>query len=437
VPDPPAIGASFGVDLTGYAAYKGEAVLTGNRTQLNYKAHWLIGRTENDTTLVVSLAGGKPLIKGKVTIPELYLPDIGINTYFTVKKGEVLDRKTGKMIAPEDQTPEDQTSQDDSADEANLGIVEGVNSEEAVPDTADSLIIFDREPFDFSGLQAFNLDLEFLIDDITGVDFTIDQLAGQVKLTDGVLHVSPMRLTFEGGTADIDLLLDTRSTPSFTLKMVADDLELGRSIAELQEVVPVEGKAHLNVDISGNGHSPHEMAADLSGKVSFSLEDAKIPKVYVEFLSADVFGFLFRSITFEDSYATLNCVLTGLEIDQGVAKTVLLTGDGPRLAVEGTATVDLGKETIDMVLLPKAKKRIGLDYSRITVTGSLADPDVEATGTGAATAAAVGGVMLIPEIIIPVFLIEQVWKFFSSNDDTGCSDYIEEHQVEIEEFKAK
>jgi hypothetical protein len=45
--------------------------------------------------------------------------------------------------------------------------------------------------------------------------------------------------------------------------------------------------------------------------------------------------------------------------------------------------------------------------------------------------------MLIPEIIIPVFLIEQVWKFFSSNDDTGCSDYIEEHQVEIEEFKAK
>jgi hypothetical protein len=99
--------------------------------------------------------------------------------------------------------------------------------------------------------------------------------------------------------------------------------------------------------------------------------------------------------------------------------------------------VDLGQETIDMVLLPKAKKRIGLDYSEITVTGSLADPDVEASGAGAATAAAVGGVMLIPEIFVPVFLIEQVWQFFSSDDDSGCSDYIEEHQVESEEFKAK
>jgi hypothetical protein len=90
-----------------------------------------------------------------------------------------------------------------------------------------------------------------------------------------------------------------------------------------------------------------------------------------------------------------------------------------------------------MVLLPKAKKRIGLDYSEITVTGSLADPDVEASGAGAATAAAVGGVMLIPEIFVPIFLIEQVWQFFSSDDDSGCSDYIEEHQVENEEFKAK
>jgi uncharacterized protein involved in outer membrane biogenesis len=221
------------------------------------------------------------------------------------------------------------------------------------------------------------------------------------------------------------------------LKVTADDLQLGKLIARAQEAVPVEGKAHLNIDITSTGHSPHELASDLSGKLSFSLEKARVPKKYVEFLTADLFGFLFRSVTFEDSYATLNCVLTGFEIDQGVAKSVLMFGDGPRLAVDGTATVDLGQETLDMVFLPKAKKRIGMDYSKITVKGSLADPDVEATGTGAATAAAVGGVILIPQVIIPVFLIEQVWSFFSSNDDTGCSAYIEEHQDVIEKYIAE
>jgi hypothetical protein len=411
VPDPAAFGESFGIDLTGYAAYKGEAVLTGNRTQLNYKGQWKTGRTESDMTLAISLPGGKPLIKAKFTIPNLYLPDFGLDKYLGVDPN-----------APETANPH--------ADEAQ-------KSEEPTPVAADSQTIFDREPIDFTGLQHFNLDLEIIIDHITGVDFSIEKLEGQVKLTDGVLHVSPMRVTFESGATDLDFLLDTRTTPSFTLKLLADDVILGEIIAGVQEKVPVEGKAHLSIDINGNGYSPHEMASDLSGKLSFALEKARVPKKYVEFLTADLFGFLFRSVTFEDSYATLNCVMTGLEVDQGVAKTVLLVGDGPRLAVEGTATVDLGQETIDMVLLPKEKKRIGLDFSRITVTGSLADPDVETTGTGAATAAAVGGVILIPEIFIPVFLIEQVWRFFSSDDDTGCSDYIKEHQVEIEEFKAK
>jgi hypothetical protein len=433
IPDPPAFGAAFGIDLTGYAAYKGNAVITGNRSQLDYKGQWIIGKTENATTLTVSLPGGKPQITGKFTIPNLYLPDIGINTHFAVKEGEILDRETGQMIAPEDQTP-----QVDSVEKAAPETGDAADSEVAVPVSADSLIVFDREPLNFSGLQGFNLDLEILIEEITGVDFTIDQLAGQVKLTDGVLRVSPMRLTFQGGTTDLDLLLDTRSTPSFTLKMVADDLELGKSIAELQEVVPVEGKAHLNVDISSNGHSPHEMAADLSGKASFSLEDAKIPKVYVEFLSADVLGWMARTVTFEDSYTTLHCVMTSFDVDQGVAKTNLMFADGPQLSIEGDATLDLGQETIDMTMYPTQKKRVTSSTSTIKITGALADPDVETSSSKAGTAAVVGGAILVPQVVIPVFLIEQLWRrVFSSDNDTGCADFIAEHEAEQQEAKPK
>jgi hypothetical protein len=429
IPDPPAFGAAFGIDLTGYAAYQGKAVLTGNRAQLDYKGQWSIGKTENDTTLTISLLGGKPQIAGKFTIPNLYLPDIGINMQFAVKEGEILDRETGQMMAPEDQTP-----QVDSVEKAAPETGDAADSEVAAPVSADSLIVFGREAFDFSGLQTFNLDLEVLIKEITGVDFRIDQLAGQVKLTDGVLRVSPMRLTFEGGTTDLDLLLDTRSTPSFTLKMVADDLELGKSIAKLQEVVPVAGKAHLNVDISSNGHSPHEMAADLSGAVSFSLEDAKIPKVYVEFLSADVLGWMARTVTFEDSYTTLHCVMTSFDVDQGVAKSNLMFADGPHLSIEGDATLDLGQETIDMTMYPTQKKRVTSSTSTIKITGALADPDVETSSSKAGTAAVVGGAILVPQVVIPIFLIEQLWRrVFSSDNDTGCADYIAEHEVKQQE----
>jgi hypothetical protein len=121
--------------------------------------------------------------------------------------------------------------------------------------------------------------------------------------------------------------------------------------------------------------------------------------------------------------------MTGFDIDQGVAKSMLLHADGPNLSIDGTAILDLGQETIDMVLLPKQKQRIRKDAAALKVKGPLNDPQVE-TSSGEAVAATAGGVILIPEIIIPVFLIEQVWKLFSSDDGNGCADYIEAHNVE-------
>ena len=416
VPDPAALGAQLGLDFTGYAAYKGTAVVTGNRAGFDYKGHWEIGRIENDTTLAISLVEGKPTIKGKFVIPDLYLPDIGINEPLVVPED---DPKKASPHIDEDAKPEAPVAVADASAKAEK--------------PADSLIVFAREPLDFSGLQNFNLDLEILIDDIIGIDYTIDALEGRIKLTDGVLHISPMRLTFEGGTTDLDLLLDSRNTPSVTLKVTADDLVLGKMISDLQEEVPVTGKAHLNIDITSKGHSPHELASDLSGEVSFSLENARLPTIYVEFLSADVFGLFTRMVTFEDSYTNLNCVMTGFDIDQGVMTSNLLFADGPRLAVEGTATVDLGQETIDMELIPEQKKRFVSNLSAIKVTGPLADPDVETSSTQA-VAATVGMAIVVPQIIIPVFLIEQLWKrVFSSDDDSGCTNFIAEHKAEQQE----
>ena len=411
VPDPAVLGARFGVDLTGYGAYKGKGVISATRNKINYRGITNIGRIQNETTLAITLVEGKPFIQGKFVIPDLYLADIGLDYHFGV------DPNASVTTNPH----------------------AGEEQKSAAPDpvATDARIIFDREPLDFGGLQFFNLDLEISINEITGADFSIEKLEGEIGLIDGVLRLSPMRMTFEGGSTNLEFELVTRNTPSVMLKVTADDLQLEEMMARMQNEVPVKGKTHLEIDITSSGHSEHELASNLSGKASFALEKARVPKKYVEFLTADLFGFLFRSVTFKDSYATLSCVVTGVEVDQGVAKTMLLFGEGPRLAVDGSATVDLGQETIDLVLLPKAKKRIGFDYSKITMTGSLADPDVKATGTGAASAATIGGAVLIPEIVVPVFLIEQVWKFFSSDDDAGCSDYIEKHQVEIDEFKAR
>lgn len=426
VPDPQALGAQFDFDLTGYGPYKGQGQLTGNRDSLNYQGHTSIGRIQNDTTLSISLVEGKPFLEGKFIIPELYLPDIGLTRRLGIETEDSVKEApdTGKQSKAGDSNDGiDDTEQ--TRPDAN----EGGEPDSTVPVSTDSKPVFDREPLDFSGLQHFNMDLEILIDQITGIDYAIGQLAGRIKLTDGVLQVSPMRLAFEGGSTDLDLELSTRGTPSIDLKLTADDLVLGKMIARVQNEVLVKGKAHLNVDIDSKGHSAHELASQLAGEVSFSLENARLPRSHLEFLSADIHGFLWRTATFSDSYTTLSCVMTSFDIDQGIARSTLLHADGPHLSIDGTATLDLGQETIDLVLLPEQKQRLRKDTGALTVNGPLNNPQVE-TSTGGAVAATVGGVILIPEIIVPVFLVEQVWKLVTSDDDTGCTEYLEAHNID-------
>jgi hypothetical protein len=59
---------------------------------------------------------------------------------------------------------------------------------------------------------------------------------------------------------------------------------------------------------------------------------------------------------------------------------------------------------------------------------------VETSSSKAGTAAVVGAAVLVPQVVIPVFLIEQLWKrVFSSDNDTGCADFIAEHEVKQKE----
>jgi uncharacterized protein involved in outer membrane biogenesis len=422
IPDPAALGAQFGIDLSGYKPYNGKGVLSGTRSKLDYRGLVHIGRIQSETSLTITRVSDKPFIQGKFTIPDLYLPDIGLN----FRMGG--DPDTPEKASPEKAVPE----KDDTDTSAQLKV------EKPAPAVTHIQPIFSHEPLDLDGLRYFNLDLEVLIDQITGSDFSIDQLTGEIGLTDGVLRVTPMRLVLEGGDTNLDLVLDARERPSATLKVSAEDLVLGGLISQLQTEVPVEGKARLDIDVKTSGDSAHDMASALSGDVGFGLENARLPKKYLDFLSADLFGWMFRMITFEDSYTNVDCLLMDFDVDQGVAKSNLLVADGPTLKIEGEATVNLGLETIDMVLLPKQKQGFYTHISSVKIDGPLRDPSVH-TSAGKAAFVGVGGLALIPEVVVPLGLIDMLWKklFSSKKDSKGCAKLVAKYREKQEKAAAQ
>jgi len=120
-------------------------------------------------------------------------------------------------------------------------------------------------------------------------------------------------------------------------------------------------------ELRASGHSPHDLVSNLSGSASLGLENARIPNHYVKLLSLDVFGWVLSKSVSVNPYSNLNCVVVAFDISAGEVKSEALITDGPNLNIGGQINMNLGEETLDIVLLPTEKRRLFSSISPVHV----------------------------------------------------------------------
>ena len=378
IQDPAAFGRAADISLSGISPYRMNGVLRFDNDRLHYSGSASIGRSHSQTELSGRMADGRPDLKGKLVVPVLYLDDIGIPP--------------------------------GSADER-------INTDAREPEHRAHA--FSREPFSLHALGLLDLDIDIRVDSIdSGGKSAARQATGKILLQDRVLHIAPMRLVADGGPTDMELKIDARDVPAMSLKVSADDQTLGPWLAQVQGTIPVEGFASYRYYLAGRGHSPHELASGLDGKISLALENAKVPMHFVEYLSADVLGWTLGKLVKGEKYANLNCVLADFDIRDGVMSSTLLAADGPRLAIEADVTIDLGAETINAVFLPKQKRKVFSSMSPVRLSGDMRAPDVKAIPTKEA-AGQIGALVLVPYVAIPVAVFGKLWESVDDHDAYG------------------
>jgi len=376
--DPVTLGEALDIDLSGFSTYHAEGLLTGTETTLSYTGKESLGRTSATTALSGSLVKGRPTFKGKYEIPVLYLADFGFNP--------------------------------------NEEDTEPVKVDLDSPGHGD---IFSREPFDIDVLNTFDLDFDVLIDQVESHgEMSIDSVKAHIRLKDGDLQVKPLKFLYEGGTMDVVFGLQAHSPPSFRLQVTADDLKLGPTMAQVQNDVPINGYSNIHMDMTASGQSPHELAASLGGQISLGFENARIPSKYIQFLSVDVFGWAVSTTFRKDRYADLNCVVAKFEATDGKLKSTVLIADGPNLSLGGSIRLNLRRETMKIVILPKQKRRLFSSISPVTVEGPMRDPHVKAIPAKAAVQE-IGAMALVPYVYVPLKLMGKLWSIVDDGDKSG------------------
>jgi uncharacterized protein involved in outer membrane biogenesis len=132
--------------------------------------------------------------------------------------------------------------------------------------------------------------------------------------------------------------------------------------ASLEHLLPemsakhhVAGDIDANVKVSSRGGSAAALLDNLAGAFDARLERGRISnltdaKLGLEF--GRVIGIYLRG----EREIAIDCALAAFEVRSGVARSRQITFDTQQTRVDGTGTVDLRNDTVDVVLTPEPRK---------------------------------------------------------------------------------
>lgn len=233
-------------------------------------------------------------------------------------------------------------------------------------------------------IQSFKED-----NDLTMTVIVDDLYAGESPLGHAELHLyvdendfrlQPLEFVLPGGGVSANYaasVADGRLDAG--LKVSADALSYGGLLRLLDHESEARGLLYLDTEIRANtammpGKAPLELLLDnANGHIDFAAWPQNIEAGVLDIWTANLVLALLPVPKGGES-ARLNCLATRFKIDEGVMTSQTSLLDSTDTIIRGRGTIDLGEETLDLLVWPQAKREKFLSASTpVTVIGTFDD----------------------------------------------------------------
>ncbi len=329
------LGGLFDASLPALGPFSFSGTLSGDDEDFRAQGHAHLGKSDLQLDITGSFSGDRPRATGSLSSLIFYPGDFGIRPDGDQGKADGKETKGSELSA-----------------------------------------LFDSDPVTLDFLKGIDLSLQVLLNEVRGVDLSIDQADINLVLEGGRLQLRPVELTFYGGSLEAEVELDQRlDEPSFGIKATGDNVDIGAFLAQVQDVVPVEGKADMSIDLTASGNSPLAWASSLNGQVEFAVNRARVHSSVLDLPGRGLGVWLFgKSIK---GYTEVDCFIAQMDIENGDAVTRALILDTPAVRSAGTGNIDLPDEELDILVDPKPKRRQLVDFTTpYRIHGDLRDPSI-------------------------------------------------------------
>jgi len=290
--------------------------------------------------------------------------------------------------------------------------------------------VFSKDPIAFDYLKKFDLALAVNVATFDPTDSEAVSAESTIRVKSGVLTLRPTVIRYPKGALDLDLSIDARQMPRLEFKASGDHLNpwLGLQAQPNKDKPAFDAELKADISLSAQGQSPHQLASSLNGSLYVTITNGKLRRSFTDLLFVDIVGWTATHLT-DRKYLEMRCGVADFTAAQGVIKTNGFFIDTKNIAITGDGLIDLGKEEIDYVFLPKKKSRIILKAEPVKVTGSLRDPSVTAVPVKSA-ALTFGTLIFAPYVFAGMTASQYLQgKVDSKDEDTPCLLYEKKRPV--------
>jgi uncharacterized protein involved in outer membrane biogenesis len=259
---------------------------------------------------------------------------------------------------------------------------------------------------------------------IEGRNMPLDDLDVALDAVGGHITVHPVRFGIGRGrlVGNVELTPTTGKDVHARVDLHLQNLDVSRMMAATHTFEGAGSVSGVGA-IDATGDSLASLMANGNGEVKMAMAGGDLSAVLVD-LTGLQFGNALLSALGVPQKTPVQCFVGNLVLQRGVLDFRAMTLDTGEAITNVGGNVDLGRETIDLVLKTDAKHfSVGSLPTRINITGTFKDPKIRPGAEAAARAGAAAG---LAALFAPLAILPTVQFGTSEADDARCGQLLQQ-----------
>lgn len=211
------------------------------------------------------------------------------------------------------------------------------------------------EPLDLAGLRAFDADIALNVGALKFQQMDFTDVAMVLRVANGALDARLSRISLYGGTGTARMIADgAGTTPRVAVELNAQNVQAEGLLTDAIGFDRISGRGRLSGSFVGQGASQAAIMHSLDGAAAFNFNDGAFKGVNLAQIARSVQAALSGTAVGANAETDFAEMAMTLSISNGVAATQDLRMLNPFVRLDGQGLIDIGGQSIDMRIAPRA-----------------------------------------------------------------------------------